>query len=74
MWTSLPITHCPSRVCLLLQDLVQSCLRVCLLLQYLFFVKLFDAEGGKHPHLAFSPAASVWGQMGRVAHRGQGFW
>jgi hypothetical protein len=25
-----------------------------------------DAEGGKHPRLAFSPAVSVWGQMGRA--------
>ena len=25
-----------------------------------------DAEGGKQPRLAFSPAASVWGQMGRA--------
>jgi hypothetical protein len=25
-----------------------------------------DEEGGKHPCLSFSPAASVWGQMGRA--------
>jgi len=25
-----------------------------------------DAESGKQPRLAFSPAASVWGQMGRA--------
>jgi hypothetical protein len=25
-----------------------------------------DAEGGKQPRLAFSPAASVWGQIGRA--------
>ena len=24
-----------------------------------------DAEGGKNPRLSFSPASSVWGQMGR---------
>ena len=25
-----------------------------------------DEEGGKQPRLSFSPAASVWGQMGRA--------
>ena len=30
-----------------------------------------DEEGGKQPRLSFSPAASVWGQMGRTDGRRQ---